>query len=133
MHRRADHDGNRKVVRMQVAYELRRANQVVDPQTHVNGTLEPHQAGGLPIEPNDFVLAAQDDDPVGKRGRRAPQFAVELYQPLFVKLLATVQAHHLSDDVAPNAAEVGRIDLRTQLEPAVQAVQIEQLPAQVQT
>src|SRR5260370_27189398 len=101
MHRRPDDYRNRKVVRMQVAYELRRADQIIDPQTDIDGTLESEQAGRLPIEPDDFVLAAQYDDPVGKRGRRAPQFAVELHQPLLVKLLATVQAHHLTDDVAP--------------------------------
>src|SRR6202043_1474572 len=91
------------------------------------------QAGGLPIEPDDFVLAAQYDDSIRQCRRRAPQFAVELHEPLLVELLAPVQAHHLTDDVAPNAAEVGGIDLRTQPEPAVQAVQIEQLPTEIQT
>jgi hypothetical protein len=37
-------------------------------------------------------------------------------------LLASMQAHHLGDDVAPNAAQVRRIDLRAQPQPAVQAI-----------
>src|SRR4029077_4778707 len=91
------------------------------------------QPGSLSIEPDDFVLAAEYDDPVRQCRRRAPQFAVELHQPLLVELLAPVQAHHLTDDVAPDAAEVGGIDLRTQPEPTVQPVQIEQLPTEIKT
>ncbi len=117
---------------MQVVRKFRRANQVVDPQPHIDRPAQAQQPRGLAIEPNDFALRAQDDDPVGQRRGGAAQLAIELHQALLVVLLAPMQAYDLRDDVAPDSADIGRIDLRTQPQPAVDAVQIQQLPAQIE-
>jgi hypothetical protein len=127
-----DDQRQRKVVPVQIMDELRRADQIVDPQTDIDRTPQPEQPRGLPVEPDDLVLAAQDDDAVGKRGGRAAQFAKQLHQALFVKLFAPVQTHHLADDVAPDAADGGRIELRPQSQPPVEAIEIEQLPAEIE-
>ena len=103
LHRRADDQGHREIIPVQIVHELRRANQIVDPQAEIDRPLQSEQARGLSVEPDDFVLAAQDDDAVRQRRRRAPQLAKQLHQALLVKLLAPMQAHHLPDDVAPNA------------------------------
>jgi hypothetical protein len=131
--RRTDDERHREVIAVQIAHELGRADQVIDPQADVDRTPQPEQACGLTVEPEDLVLVAQDDDAVGKRCRGTPQLAEELHEALLVKLLAPVQAHHLSDDVAPDPADGGRVELRAQPEPAVQAIEIMQLPAEVQT
>ncbi len=97
----------------------------------VHRALQAQQPRGLPVEPDDLVLAAQDDHAVRQRRGRAPQFAEQLHQALLVELLAAMQAHHLADDVPPDAAEVGRIDLRAQPQPPVQSIEIEQLPGKI--
>ena len=128
LHRRTDDQRHRKIIAVQIVHEFRRADQVVDAQADVDRALQTQQARGLAVEPDDFLLAAQNDDAVRQRRGRAPQLAKQLHQPLFVKLLAPMQAHHLPDDIAPDSADVGRIELRAQPQPAVQPIQIEQLP-----
>ncbi len=59
------------------------------------GRLQSEQARGLAVEPDDLVLAAENDDAVRQRRGRAAQLAKQLHQPLLVKLLAPMQAHHL--------------------------------------
>ena len=95
LHRRANDQGQREIIAVQIVYEFRRANEIVDPQAEIDRPLQSEQARGLTVEPDDFVLAAQDDDPVRQRRRRAAQLAKQLHQALLVKLLAPMQAHHL--------------------------------------
>ena len=66
---------------------------------------------------------------------RAPEFAHYLHGDDFALPLVIrppVQPGDLRDDVAPDSANAGRIDLRAQPQPAVDTVQVEQLPGQVQ-
>ena len=118
---------------MQVVHELGGADQIIDTQTDVDRSLQPQQACRLSVEPDDFMLRAQDDDPIRKRRRRAAQFAVQLHQALFMELLAPMQAHHLRHHVAPDTAEVGRIHPGPQTQPAIEPMQIEQLPPEIET
>jgi hypothetical protein len=131
LHRWADHDRERKVVAMQVHHELRRADQIVHPQADVDRAFQSQQPRRLAVEPDDLMLAAQDDDAIGQRRRGASQFAIQLREPLFVKLLAAVQTPDLADHVAPDTADVRRIDLRAQAQPPIEPMQIDQLPAEV--
>ena len=131
LHRRPDHQRHRKVIAVQVVSKLRGADQVVDPQAHIDRPPQSEQARGLTVEPDNLALRAQDDDAVGERGGGTPQFTVELHQALLVVLLAAMQAYDLGNDVAPDPADSGRIDLRSQPQPAVHPVQVQQLPGQV--
>src|SRR6202040_671131 len=51
---------------------------------------------------------------------------------VLVKLFAPMQPYDLADDIAPNPTEIGRVDLRAQAQPAIEAVQSDQLPTQIQ-
>jgi len=88
------------------------------------GRRSPSRRAGLAVEPDDLVLAAEDDDAVGQRRGGTPQLAEDLHQPLLVELLAPMQPHDLSDDVAPDPADDGRIELRAQPQPAVQSIEV---------
>ena len=121
-----------EILAVQVLDELRRADQVVDAQPDVHRALQAEQVRALTVEPDDFMLAAEDDHPVRQRRGGAAQFPEDLHQALLVELLAPVQAHHLADDVAPHPPDVGRGHARAQPQPAVDAVQIEQLPAEIE-
>ena len=89
-----------------------------------SGRIDREQTRRLAVEPDDLALRAQNDDAVGQRGGGMTQLAVQLHQALLVVLLTAVQAHHLGNYVAPDAADVRRADLRTQSQPTVEAIQI---------
>ena len=131
LRRGPDHQWHRVVFPLQVLHELGRTDQVVDAQADVDGALEPEEPARRAVEPDDLALAGQDDDAVRQRGRGLAQLAEQLHELLFVIALAPVQPHDLRDDVAPDAANGRRLELRAATQPAVQAIQVRQLPAEV--
>ena len=76
MHRWAYHQRRREIVSMQVAYEFRGTDEIVHPQSDIDRPLQSQQSRRLAIEPDDLVLAAQDDDAVGQRRGGSAQLAV---------------------------------------------------------
>ncbi len=111
--------GNTEVIAMQVVRELRRADQIIDSQSHIHRPPQSEQSVRLAVEPDDLVLGTQNDHAVRQRRRGdGTQFAIQLHEALLMVLLAPVQTDDLCDDVAPNSAELRRADLRAQAQPA---------------
>ena len=86
---------------------------------------------GHAVEPDDLALRVEDHHAIGQRRCRALQLAHELHEALLVEALAPVQAHDLRDDLAPHAADVGRIGEAAVAHPPLQAKQLGEHPAEV--
>ena len=101
--------GMRVLAAAQVAHEVRMAHEVVDAQAEVGAPRQVEQLAGLAIEPDDLALRIEHDDAIGHRGGGTAQLAEQPREPFLVESLATVQAHHLRHDIAPQTHRVRRI------------------------
>src|SRR5205085_1727246 len=85
------------------------------------------------IEPDELALGVENHDPVRQRGRGVLQLAHELHEALLVEAFAPVQAHDLGNDLAPHAADIGRVRVAAVAQPPLQAEKVGELPAEVQS
>ena len=128
----AHDDGQRILPAAQVLHEIRMAHQVVDAQAQVGAPREVEQLTRLAIEPDDFALRIEHDHAVGHGRGGAPQLAEQPRQPLLVKSLAPMQAHHLRHHVAPQAHGIRRVGDAAMLQPELQLAQLPEIPGEVQ-
>src|SRR6185312_3758175 len=105
--------------------------QVLDPQSQVCRAAQIEKPARHAVEPDDLPLRFENYHSIGQRRRRALQLAHELHEALLVEALAPVQAHDLRDDLAPDAADVGRIGETAVTQPPFDPEQHGELPGEV--
>ena len=92
--------------------------------------LESEHAAGGAIEPDDLAMRRQQHGTVRQcRGQAAELPDQPVHAPL-VELLAPVDARDDADDVAPEAADVGRILMRAMAQPVLETEQVGELPGE---
>ena len=128
---RPDHDRQRVVPALDVADEIRLANEILDALAEVDPAPQRQQPGRVAVEPLDLAVGAEHDDPVRHRRRHAAELPEHQADAALVELLAAIDPHHQRDDIPPDAMEVRRLLRAPVAQPALQPVQAQQVEDEV--